>query len=126
VNYAQGVVSTRTFFTKRIQQGDINNTRVLEIECLNEETWHITLYWVLVNDNDTIEDVEIQWSSILWGDAVTRKTMIALRPLFLLPNGRRLAGEDPVRSIPAYSALAFSIPSNAELAAAHSSDRLRS
>jgi hypothetical protein len=120
------VVSTCTFFTERIQQGDIDNTRVLEIDCLNEETWLVTLYWVLVNDNDTIEDIELQWLRILWGNAVSRITMIKLRPLFLLPNGRPLAGEDPVRSIPAYSTLAFSILSNAELAAAHSSDRLRS
>jgi hypothetical protein len=119
------VVSTRTFFTERIQKGDINNTRVLEIYCLNEETRHTTLYWVLVNDNDTIEDVEIKWSSILWGDAISRKMIIALRPLFELPDGSLLAGEDPVRSIPPYSTLMFPIPSNAELAlaAAHTSDR---
>jgi hypothetical protein len=56
----RGVVSTRTFFTERTQQGDINNTRVLEIECLNLETWHRKMYWVFVNDDDTIEDVEKQ------------------------------------------------------------------
>jgi hypothetical protein len=124
----RGVVSTRTFFTERIQQGDINNTRVLEIECLNEETWHIRLYWVLVNDDDTIEDVEIQWSNILWGDAMSRRTIVALGPLFEQPDGTPLAREQPVRSMPPYSMLVFSIRTNAELAlaAARSSDGPRS
>jgi hypothetical protein len=124
----RGVVSTRTFFTERIQQGDINNTRMLEIECLNEETWHIKMYWVLVNDDDTIEDVEKQWSNIFWGDAMSRRTIIALGPLFEQGNGMSIARETPVRSMPPYSLLVFPVRTNAELAlaAARSSDGPRS
>jgi hypothetical protein len=124
----RGVVSTRTFFTERTQQGDIENTRVLEIECLNMETWFMKMYWVLVNDDDTIEDVEKQWSNIFWGDSISRRTIIALGPLFEQGNGIPIARETPVRSMPTYSCLVFRVWTNAELAlaAARSSDGPRS
>jgi hypothetical protein len=120
----RGVVSTRTFFTERTQQGDIENTRVLEIECLNMETWIMKMYWVLVNDDDTIGDVEKQWSNIFWGDSISRRTIIALGPLFEQGNGMPIARETPVRSMPTYSLLVFRVWTNAELAlaAARSSD----
>jgi hypothetical protein len=110
VNYGRGVVSTRTFFTERIQQGDIENTRVLEIACQDEKLGNATsFYWVLVNDNDTMGEVGVEWTNILWDNDIDRSLIIGLRSLFVL-DGRPLEWREPVRTIPPYSVLSWSNP----------------
>jgi hypothetical protein len=105
VSFARGVVSTRTFFTERIQQGDIENTRLLEIACQDERHGNATsVYWVLVNDNDTVGEIGVQWSNILWNDDIDMMLIVTTSPLFVL-DGRPLAWREPVRSIPPYSVL---------------------
>jgi hypothetical protein len=77
VNYGRGVVSTRTFFTERIQQGDIENTRVLEIVCQDEKLGNVTsVYWVLVNDKDTMGEIGVQWANILWNEDISIVSII--------------------------------------------------
>jgi hypothetical protein len=110
VDYGRGVVSTRTFFTERIQQDYIENTRVLKIECRDEDLGNATsCYWVLVNDSDIMADVGFEWVCILWGEIITKTMIVGVPPLFLL-DGKVLEWLDPVRDIPPWSVLSWCNP----------------
>jgi hypothetical protein len=93
--YLLGPNRARTFYTASIQNGDIQNARLIGL--VNARGQQTERYWVWVGEDDTASDIGDQWLHIRYGFVTTTWSTRAYlwTPIFTTPDEETICWKKP-------------------------------